>query len=81
MSCGDLYETVRSAFAKNDTKGLSDLYARMQVEVDVRSLRSVQELLDDIYSTDHALSRNFGAESYVPKSAREGKGKACTAIR
>ena len=30
---------------------------------------------------DHALARNFGAESYVPKNARKGKNEACTLIR
>ena len=39
-----------------------------------------------MYSPDHAtqyrsVARNFGAESYVPKNAHEGKNEACTAIR
>ena len=78
-SCDDLYETIRSALAKNDMKGLNDLYSRFLR--DVRPSCSIQQLLDNIYAPDHALSRNFGAEIYVPKHAREGKKKACTAIR
>lgn len=78
-SCNNLYETARSAFAKNDLKCLIDLYSRLIP--DVRPLCSIQEMLDNIYNSTHALSRNFGAEIYVPKHARDGKNKAFTAIR
>ena len=48
----------------------------------IQCLRSSQELLTNVvYSPDHALARNFGAESYVPKNARKGKNEACTVIR
>ena len=48
----------------------------------IQCLRSSQELLANVvYSPDHALARNFGAESYVPKNARKGKNEACTVIR
>ena len=49
----------------------------------IQCLRSSQELLANVaYSPDHALARNFGAESYVPKNAHKGKNEeACTVIR
>ena len=53
-----------------------------EVKGKIQCLRSSQELLANVvYSPDHALARNFGAESYVPKSARKGKDAACTVIR
>ena len=78
-SCSDLYEVVRSAFGKSDLKCLNDLYSRFLC--DVRPLCSIQQLLDSIYAPDHALSRSFGAEIYLPKHIRDGKKKSCTAIR
>ena len=43
----------------------------------IQCLHSSQELLANVvYSPDHALARNFGAESYVPKNARKGKNEA-----
>ena len=53
-----------------------------EVKGKIQCLRSSQELLANVvYSPDHALARNFGAESYVPKNARKGKNEACTVIR
>ena len=47
----------------------------------IQCLRSSQELLANVvYSPDHALARNFGAESYVPKNTHKGKNEACTVI-
>ena len=77
MSCK--YDTVRSELIKGDVKSLEIIYSELKGEV--RRLRSTQELLANVYSPDHALSRNFGAESYVSKSALQGKNKACTYIR
>ena len=53
-----------------------------EVRGKIQCLRSSQELLANVvHSPDHALARNFGAESYVPKNARKGKNEACTVIR
>ena len=73
------YDTVRSELLRGDMKPLENIYSEMKGKI--HRLRSSQELLADVYSPDHALGSNFGAESYVPKNTREGKNEACTAIR
>ena len=64
-------------FANSILKPLKSIYTEMKGKI--QCLRSSQELLANVvYSPDHALARNFGAESYVPKNARIGKNEACT---
>ena len=77
MSCK--YDIVRSELLRGDIKPLENIYSEMKGKI--QCLCSSQELLANVYSPDHAIGRNFGAESYVPKNAREGKKEACTAIR
>ena len=62
-------------------KPLKSIYTETKGKI--QCLRSSQELLANVvYSPDHALARNFGAQSYVPpKNARKGKNEACTVIR
>ena len=64
----------------NILKPWKSIYTELtEVKGKIQCLRSSQELLANVvYSPDHALARNFGAESYVPKNARKGKNEACT---
>ena len=69
---GGLYETVCKRLTRYS-----------EIQVDVRLLRSVREILDAVYRRTHrAISTNFGAEAlWCDKYAREDKNKACTATR
>lgn len=80
MSCG-IYETVQSAFERNHRPYLQDVYADLMKRIDALPKSSVEELLSAINNTSFCLSRNFGAESFIPKYVRERKNKSCTAIR
>ena len=75
-------DIVKSLFELNDLEGLktanADLLKQLKV-VDARALRS-EELLGAITSTNSTLSRNIGAEIYIPNYVRQQK-KKCTAIR
>ena len=75
-------DIVKSLFELNDLEGLktanADLLKQLKV-VDARALRS-EELLGAITSTNSTLSRNIGAEIYIPNYVWQQK-KKCTAIR
>ena len=75
-------DIVKSLFELNDLEGLktanADLLKQLKV-VDARALRS-EELLGAITTTNSTLSRNIGAEIYIPNYVRQQK-KKCTAIR
>ena len=75
-------DIVKSLLELNDLEGLktanTDLVKQLKV-VDTRALGS-EELLDAISSTNSTLSRNIGAEIYIPNYVRQQK-KKCTAIR
>ena len=75
------YETVKSAFAVNDLAVLQDCWADLWKDIDAISESSLEQLLDAMSSTNYSLSRNIGAEIYIPKSVRDRKDKSCTAIR
>ena len=77
MSC--TYDIVRSELLRGDIKSLESIYSEMKGKI--QCSRSSQELLANVYSPEHAIARNFAAKSYLPKSAREGKNEASTAIR
>lgn len=78
---GGIYDAVKSAFNKNDQLYLRDIEADLKKQVDASPKRSVEELLSATKNASFSLSRNFGAESYVPKYVRERKNKTCTALR
>ena len=64
----------------NILKPLKSIYTEMNSKI--QYLCSSQELLANVMnSPDHALARNFGAESYMPKNACKGKNEVCTVIR
>ena len=75
-------DIVKSLFELNDLEGLktanADLLKQLKV-VDTRALGS-EELLGAITSTNSTLSRNIGAEIYIPNYVRQQKRK-CTARR
>ena len=69
------------AAMQNILKTWKSIYTEVKGKIQY-CFRSSQELLANVvYSPDHALARNFGAKSYVPKNARKGKNEACTVIR
>lgn len=75
------YEHVKTAFAENDLDRLKDIYTDLMKRLDASPNTSVEELLNAIHSTSFSLSRNFGAESFIPKVVREEKKSCITAIR
>jgi hypothetical protein len=70
-----IYETVKSAFAVNNLAVLQDCWADLWKNIDAKSESSLEQLLDTMSSTNFGLSRNIGAEIYIPKSVRDRKDK------
>ena len=67
-----IYETVQSAFAVNDLAVLQDCWATQSWGgIDTISESSVEQLLSTISSANYSLSRNIGAEIFIPKSVRD----------
>ena len=75
-------DIVKSFFELNDLEGLKTANAALLKQlkvVDTRALGS-EELLGAITNTNSTLSRNIGAEIYIPDYVRQQK-KKCTALR
>ena len=67
---------VRSELLRGNMKPLESINTQMKVKF--------TRAFDERVFTRRryrSTAKNFGAESYVPKNAREVKNEACTAIR
>ncbi|XP_028406782.1 52 kDa repressor of the inhibitor of the protein kinase-like [Dendronephthya gigantea] len=77
-----LYSKVRSPFSINDLPVLQECWDDIIAQIDAKPEISVEQLLDAMNTTNSSLSRNIGAEIYIPKCVRDkNKDKSCTAIR
>ena len=76
-----LFDIVQSAFGRNDDKRLREVFKDLSDRVSASRKSSVEELLSAIYSTEYAIGRNFGAETFIPKGIRGKKKEKCTAIK
>jgi phage-related tail fiber protein len=70
-----IYKTVKSGFVVNDLAVLQDCWADLWKNINAISESSLEQLLDATSSTNYSLSRNIGAEIYIPKSVRDQKDK------
>ena len=75
-----IYDTVRSAFKKNDRLCLEKTQIHLTKQIEASKKVSVDELLSALNNPNVSLARNIGAESYVPKYVFDEK-KICTALR
>ena len=76
-----IFEAVKAALEKDDQQYLRDIEANLKKRVDDAPKRTIDDLLSFVNNTSFFLSRNFGAESYIPKHAQQKTRKFCTALR
>ena len=79
MSSISVFERVKFALNSNDEITLRAIYNDLACRL--RSLRviSSEEHLKEIRGSSSFLSRNIGAELFVPQHAKEGR--SCIAVR
>ena len=73
------YESVQSLLKSNDLSMIKRAYSDLFERIDVSKSKSTNELLAAMFSEDHGLARNVGAEFFVPVASRQQK--KCFAIR
>ena len=76
----DGYMSVKNALENDNSKRLQDLNADLTKLIEVLNTKSIEEVLGAIDSSSSSLARNFGAETFIPRVARQQK-KKFTAVR
>ena len=76
----DSYKSVKNALENDNSKHLQDLNADLTKLIEVLNTKSIEEVLGAIDSSSSSLARNFGAETFIPRVARQQK-KKFTAVR